>query len=244
MSLFSTAAHLAIAAVILNIPHDLSGSTMEVSEKEVIWGYVDAGQQISEKIKETDSNQLQTEKNNNIPMLRGRDVPLPSTLLSTDLINNEEVEIEFTGDIESSRGQTVETTNAPVHSERLVYSGDNDCSISEECRTAAITNTKTGHTSKDINRIALEEYIRKEIERYKYYPDIAKLRGIEGTVYINFYIGADGTPSSIDVFKSSGSRILDDAGIKTIGMVGKINTLHRDYREIDIIVPITYKLDK
>ncbi len=87
------------------------------------------------------------------------------------------------------------------------------------------------------------EYVRKQIERHKYYPHIAKLRGIEGTVYLNFYIGQDGMPGSITISRSSGSEILDKAGIQTIMKIGKISNLHKELRELDIVVPITYKLE-
>ena len=52
-----------------------------------------------------------------------------------------------------------------------------------------------------------------------------------------------GTPGSISIAKSSGEKILDDAGIMTIRKIGKISNLHRELRELDIVVPIMYKLE-
>jgi len=49
---------------------------------------------------------------------------------------------------------------------------------------------------------ALIEQVKKEIEKNKYYPFLAKLKGIEGTVYVNFHIGQDGQPGSVAIQKS------------------------------------------
>jgi len=139
-----------------------------------------------------------------------------------------------------AEGQKGETGITIVQSDGSDAGDKNICNTSEDCESVTLSNGKQGSNSFDMH--ALAEHVRKEIERYKYYPDLAKLKGLEGTVYINFYIGQDGTPSSISVARSSGSRILDNAGIKTIGMVGKFSNLHKDLRELDIVVPITYKL--
>ena len=120
-------------------------------------------------------------------------------------------------------------------------SGDSICPITSQCGSRkGLTDIAA---SGGFDKHTIMEYVRKEIDRHKYYPHIAKLRGIEGTVYVNFYIGQDGIPGSITVARSSGSRILDQAGVQTISKIGKISNVHRELRELDIVVPIMYKLE-
>jgi TonB family protein len=58
--------------------------------------------------------------------------------------------------------------------------------------------------------------VRVAIERAKSYPSIARNRGIEGAVIIEFTISANGNPEDIRIVKSSGSQILDSAAKKTL----------------------------
>ncbi len=89
---------------------------------------------------------------------------------------------------------------------------------------------------------AFLEYVRVEIERHKYYPVFARTNGIEGTVYLNFHIGRDGEPESIELGKSSGSGILDESAIRTLKRIKQFSFVPEEIRELDITVPIAYKL--
>jgi protein TonB len=48
------------------------------------------------------------------------------------------------------------------------------------------------------------------------YPSMALRRGEHGTVMVSAQIGPDGVPASVDVAKSSGSRVLDHAAIDAV----------------------------
>ena len=81
------------------------------------------------------------------------------------------------------------------------------------------------------------EMISNAIEDAKTYPLMARRRGIEGTVYVSFRIGAEGEPTHIEILKSSGHSILDAA---TMDVVRKAAPY--PYIESRIEVPIIYKL--
>jgi TonB family protein len=54
------------------------------------------------------------------------------------------------------------------------------------------------------------------IERTKNYPRLARERGIEGVVRVRFRLTSSGTVEKIEIVKSSGSVILDNASISTV----------------------------
>ncbi|MCC6543488.1 MAG: energy transducer TonB [Nitrospirae bacterium] len=235
--LFSFAAHLAVAAVIAYIPDDVIGNSVAVHQDMVIWGYIpdvinpvnqNKMIHIGRSLPASQSIAVNTDKKNMKTILSGDDknrADHPELISVAQLTDGQESLQQVQNDHVESGNDNVKMG---VSSETGGGNGLSD------------NGGNKGDNSYNIN--AFGERIRKEIERHKYYPEIAKSKGIEGTVYINFYIGQDGIPSSIYIAKSSGSKILDDAGIKTIKMIGKITNLHKELRELDIAVPITYKL--
>jgi TonB family protein len=54
------------------------------------------------------------------------------------------------------------------------------------------------------------------IERAKTYPRIARERGIEGTVLVRFKVLPSGTIDTVNIVRSSGEEILDEASVKTV----------------------------
>lgn len=85
--------------------------------------------------------------------------------------------------------------------------------------------------------------LREEIEKHKYYPPIARSRGIEGTVYVKFYIDNHGRPGEISLERSSGSRILDESALMTIKQIEEtFVTPPPQIRELNITIPITFRL--
>src|SRR3990170_160682 len=226
MTIFSLAAHLAVAAVIVYAPYDITGNSMAGHQDKVIWGYIAGGGEKSAKDGKRDSASIGPHRMTKIPLTP----PFSKGEISFPPLGK-----GGEGGFEASSSIITESVLADDKIEETGIT-----SVQSDGSDTGDMNNNQGSNSYDIHATA--EYIRREIERHKYYPDIARLRGDEGTVYINFYIGQDGIPSSIYVARSSGSGILDDAGIKTVRMVGKISNLHKELRELDIVVPITYKL--
>ena len=268
MILFSFAAHMAVAAVIVYVPSEMTKDMLAGHPDNVIWGYVSGSAEVegmrqptlipdnvlskdrgnsSDKVihTEADIKYNQNDLDSNMSKRLTKDDennPLPPVAMLRSNGNPAPLEKGGKGgfdpalllaEIDSAKEQNEEPENYST------LSGNSSINIKHG--NVGVTSITAGNDNYDM--IALAEYVRNEIERQKYYPDIARTKGIEGTVYINFYIGQDGTPGSISIAKSSGEKILDDAGIMTIRKIGKISNLHRELRELDIVVPITYKLE-
>ena len=86
------------------------------------------------------------------------------------------------------------------------------------------------------------ETLRVEIERHKNYPPLARKNGIEGTAYLNFHIGDNGRPDGIILEKSSGSKMLDESAIRTLKSMERFYPVPEGIRELEITVPIAYRL--
>jgi TonB family protein len=60
------------------------------------------------------------------------------------------------------------------------------------------------------------EHLQSAIEKAKTYPRLARERGIEGTVLVRFKVLPSGNIETVNVVKSSGTPILDEASVKTV----------------------------
>jgi TonB family protein len=58
--------------------------------------------------------------------------------------------------------------------------------------------------------------LHSAIEKAKTYPRLARERGIEGKVLVRFKVLPTGDIEAVDVIKSSGAQILDDASVRTV----------------------------
>ncbi len=63
---------------------------------------------------------------------------------------------------------------------------------------------------------ALLHLIRRQIEQAKTYPEAARQGRIQGTVELRFRIATDGSVEALEILRSSGSQILDEASERTI----------------------------
>ncbi|MFH1564142.1 MAG: energy transducer TonB [Nitrospirota bacterium] len=69
--------------------------------------------------------------------------------------------------------------------------------------------------SQQINLI-YQKKVREKIEQVKLYPVLARRNGIEGQVKVQFTILSNGRVTTIELIKSSGNKILDDAAKNAI----------------------------
>jgi len=60
------------------------------------------------------------------------------------------------------------------------------------------------------------EMVRLKIERHKKYPDIARVKNIEGRVVVRFVITPDGGIREVEVAKRSRNRALDLAALRAV----------------------------
>src|SRR3990172_1805573 len=127
-----------------------------------------------------------------------------------------------------------------------------ECSSSAACMGTNVTASgvypdiyKAGNSGKGNRGAGLKtflEALRVEIERHKNYPPFARKNGIEGTAYLNFHIGDDGKPGGIALERSSGSKILDESAIRTLKGMERFYPVPEEIRELEITVPIAYRL--
>jgi TonB family protein len=83
------------------------------------------------------------------------------------------------------------------------------------------------------------QLLQSSLERAKAYPRLARERGIEGTVLVRFRARPSGSIEQVDIVKSSGARILDEASISTVYRAAPI-----PYVDGWVEVPMVYQLRK
>jgi protein TonB len=81
--------------------------------------------------------------------------------------------------------------------------------------------------------------ILRRIEEAKIYPRSARRQGIEGTVELRFRIAADGSVGAVEIARSSGFLVLDEAAQQTIRRAAPYPRLNGWVR-----LPLTYRLDQ
>jgi protein TonB len=79
--------------------------------------------------------------------------------------------------------------------------------------------------------------LHSAIEQVKTYPRLARERGIEGTVLVRFRALPSGSIEQVDIVKSSGARILDEASITTVYRAAPV-----PYVDGWVEVPMVYQL--
>ena len=77
---------------------------------------------------------------------------------------------------------------------------------------------------------------QKKLSQYVFYPESARVRGIEGTVYLLLVLSADGTVEDVQIAASSGYPILDNAAAKGAWAVQRLPGVKTGE------IPYTFKL--
>jgi len=86
---------------------------------------------------------------------------------------------------------------------------------------------------------ALLHVIRRQIEQAKTYPEAARRDGLQGTVNLRFRIAPDGSVEAMEILRSSGSHILDEASEQTIRRAAPYPPVSGWIR-----LPLSYRLDQ
>ena len=88
------------------------------------------------------------------------------------------------------------------------------------------------------------QMVRSKIEQHKIYPRQASLRQIQGTVIIHFIITLEGIIKGVDVVQSSGSPVLDQAGLKAVKDASPFPKPPVEFFQtaVSIEVPIVFEL--
>jgi TonB family protein len=76
-----------------------------------------------------------------------------------------------------------------------------------------------------------------------YYPQAARKGGIQGKVFLNVLVKADGTPSTVEISRSSGSKILDVAALDAVKQ-WRFIPAKRSGQVVaaNVIVPVEFKI--
>ncbi|MCE5194642.1 MAG: TonB family protein [Nitrospiraceae bacterium] len=85
--------------------------------------------------------------------------------------------------------------------------------------------------SKDLIYLRYLETVKMRIQSVWIYPYEALSRGIYGDLYINFTIKKDGTLGSIELIRTSGYTLLDDAAMRAIKDAGRFLPLPEGWKE-------------
>ncbi|OEU61925.1 MAG: hypothetical protein BA867_03625 [Desulfobacterales bacterium S5133MH16] len=83
------------------------------------------------------------------------------------------------------------------------------------------------------------EMVRLKIERHKKYPDIARVKNIEGSVVVRFVITPDGGIREVEVAKRSRNRALDLAALRAVQNAAPFPKLPRHLFKGEIPLELT-----
>jgi protein TonB len=83
------------------------------------------------------------------------------------------------------------------------------------------------------------DMVRLKIERHKQYPDIARIKLIEGRVTIRFVITPEGTVRACEIVKSSKHEILDTAALGAVRDAAPFPRPPRRFFEGEVSVQLT-----
>ncbi|MEO2068261.1 MAG: TonB family protein [Desulfurobacteriaceae bacterium] len=108
-----------------------------------------------------------------------------------------------------------------------------------------LLNTPIKSEEKPFDKKAYISLVLQEIERKKFYPPLAKRFGMEGKVWIKFIVNKKGKVLKVEVFRSSGKKILDKAALELISRCS-FPPLPQNFKgeTLEIEVAIRYSLEE
>lgn len=132
---------------------------------------------------------------------------------------------------------------APDNSSQGIGSGPSSVSSqtfgrsSGEAGAASASRGQTGKATEAGTDASLKQKIRDALQANLIYPYLARKRGIEGTVLMEFRINGRGMPEGIRIVKGSSYSILDEAARETVAKTSPFPA-----RDNIIEVPIRFSL--
>lgn len=115
----------------------------------------------------------------------------------------------------------------------------------------AATETATQQTQKKVSEsrpqqasAEIKRHIQTRLAEHFRYPLMAKRRGYQGTVTLNFHIKSNGQLEKILIGKSSGYGILDRSALAALLKVNKLENIEQwlQGQGINMILPVRYQL--
>lgn len=126
------------------------------------------------------------------------------------------------------RGQEIARLSAEIADSQEVYS-------------KRLRNRTISASTKEYRDAEYLDSWRLKIERIGNlnYPEEAKLRHISGLLVLDVAINADGTIRSVDVLRTSGQKLLDDAAIRIVRLASPFAPLTPEMRKDTDVLHIT-----
>jgi protein TonB len=90
-----------------------------------------------------------------------------------------------------------------------------------------IKTPPAAHGANNFNKDNYIAYVKQRIANYKFYPNTAKRRGIEGRVGFKISIKSMGDIDALDMIQSSGSDILDQAALQAVRQASPFKPPHK-----------------
>lgn len=145
----------------------------------------------------------------------GDEIKLPKTLPRTGLPEGAEQGKE-TGGTGTKLGQ--ESPPSRQQTGPLPFLSQNDI---DELARKGMPEKKPGDDSVTLDTdefkfISYNRWLEVKVNQLIRYPELAKVSGLQGILYIQFTIMKDGSLGPIDILKSSGYKILDDEIVNAI----------------------------
>ncbi len=105
---------------------------------------------------------------------------------------------------------------------------------------ASANRTQLDKVSEAATADRLKLHIRKALATHFRYPLIALKRGWQGEVLLTFDVDSDGRISHVQISRSSGYRALDEAALRALDQVGRVE--QAPLVRVSLQLPVTYQL--
>lgn len=138
------------------------------------------------------------------------------------------------------------SNTAPPSQEKAdAINSDFDESAPQQFASKGFTGSDSGREDLNALKNGFILEIRNRIAKHKFYPRLARRRGLEGQPVVHFKITRSGIIQDLHVALSSGSGILDDAALESVKQGAPFpvipKALNRD--SLTIQLPIAFTLD-
>lgn len=118
----------------------------------------------------------------------------------------------------------------------------------EPARRVGLSDASTASPdpASEKTRAFIRGRLETDLSQYFWYPAIARQRGWQGNVRVEFTVQPDGRLTNIHVTHSSGYAVLDESALKALREVGYLEQVPAwlNDRAMEIELPVIYKLEE
>jgi TonB family protein len=113
-------------------------------------------------------------------------------------------------------------------------------SLSSESKAPATASVSVGRGTETDHYLSL---LLREIARHRRYPRLALMRGLQGTVLLDFSVSADGRIENVELRQSSQHEILDQAALRLLRDLNPVGSPPDAFSApVRLTLPIVYDL--